>query len=187
VIAPDDGTILSVPVIPGQVVVAAMSVNAGTTLATLADLSRLLIDAHLNQLDIGKITEGSTLEVLSGAEDGPRASATINFIAPLATTKNNVKGFSIQAVLEGDTSSFRPGMTVGIRLPLTKATNAVAVPVGAVFDTPDGKVVYVQGEGEGAEQRTVEVGAADLFYAEIRKGVKEGERVLLTEPEAGKS
>jgi HlyD family secretion protein len=187
VIAPDDGTILSVPVITGQVVVAAMSVNAGTTLATLADLSKLLIDAHLNQLDIGKIAEGSTLEVLSGAEDGPRAKATISFIAPLATTKNNVKGFSIQAVLEGDTSSFRPGMTVGIRLPLTKATNAVAVPVGAVFDTPQGKIVYVQSEGDGAEQRTVEVGAADLFYAEIRQGVKEGERVLLTEPEAGKS
>jgi RND family efflux transporter MFP subunit len=187
VVAPDDGTILSVPVIPGQVVVAAMSVNAGTTLATLADLSRLLIDAHLNQLDISKIAEGSSLEVMSGAEDGPRTTATINFIAPLATTKNNVKGFSIQAVLEGDTSSFRPGMTVGIRLPLTKATNAVAVPVGAVFDTPQGKVVYVQREGDGTEQRTVEVGAADLFYAEIRRGVNEGERVLLTEPEAGKS
>lgn len=187
VVAPDDGTILSVPVIPGQVVVAAMSVNAGTTLATLADLSQLLIDAHLNQLDIGKIAEGSTLEVLSGAEDGPRASATINFIAPLATTKNNVKGFSIQALLEGDTSAFRPGMTVGIRLPLTRATNAVAVPVAAVFDSPQGKVVYVQREGDGAERRPVEVGAADLFHAEIRKGVNEGERVLLAEPEAGKS
>ena len=46
--APADGTILSVPVIAGQIVVPAVSVNAGTTLATLADLSSLIVDAHVN-------------------------------------------------------------------------------------------------------------------------------------------
>ncbi len=185
VVAPADGTILSVPVIPGQVVVAAMSVNAGTTLATLADLSTLLIDAHVNQLDIGKIATGSSVEVLTGTGDQARATAEVSFVAPLATTKNNVKGFSIQAVLTGDTSIFRPGMTVGIRLPVASATNAVSVPVGAVFEEGGRKVVYLPQGGTNAEKRAVEIGATDLFHAEIRSGLAPGEQVLLDPPDAG--
>ncbi|MBJ7259172.1 MAG: efflux RND transporter periplasmic adaptor subunit, partial [Chthoniobacterales bacterium] len=141
--SPADGTILSVPVIAGQIVVPAVSVNAGTTLATLADLSTLIVDAHVNQLDIGKVRNGDVVEVLGGADDSIRNAAKINFIAPLATTKNNVKGFTVQAVLDGDTSGFRPGMTVSIRLPLATATNAISVPLGAVFESRDGKIVYL--------------------------------------------
>jgi len=185
--APAGGTILSVPVIAGQIVVPAVSVNAGTTLATLADLSTLIVDAHVNQLDIGKVRHGDTVEVFGGASDSLRASAKINFIAPLATTKNNVKGFTVQAVLSGDTAEFRPGMTVSIRLPLAAAADAVSVPVGAVFDTRRGKVVYVVRPDGTSEPRPVEVGAADLFHAEILSGLQEGESVLLSRPDDEKS
>jgi HlyD family secretion protein len=181
--APADGTILSVPVIAGQVVVPAVSVNAGTTLATLADISSLIVDAHVNQLDIGKVNAGDMVEVLGGADDAIRTTAKITFIAPLATAKNNVKGFTVQAVLGGDTSGFRPGMTVAVRLPLATATNAVSVPLGAVFETRQGRVVYVPGDDGSAEPRAVEVGATDLFHAEIRSGLEEGESVLLQRPD----
>lgn len=181
--APADGTILSVPVIAGQIVVPAVSVNAGTTLATLADLSSLIVDAHVNQLDIGKVKLGDMVEVLGGADDSIRATAKINFIAPLATAKNNVKGFTVQAVLSGDTSAFRPGMTVAIRLPLATASNAVSVPLAAVFESRDGKVVYVPGPDGAPEARPVEVGATDLFHAEIRSGLEQGETVLLNRPD----
>jgi len=181
--APADGTILSVPVIAGQIVVPAVSVNAGTTLATLADLSSLIVDAHVNQLDIGKVQLGATVEVLGGADDSDTAAAEISFIAPLATTKNNVKGFTAEAVLGGDTSGFRPGMTVAIRLPLATATNAVSVPLGAVFETRQGRVVYVRGADGATEPRPVEVGATDLFHAEILSGLQEGESVLLQRPD----
>jgi HlyD family secretion protein len=181
--APAAGTILSVPVIAGQVVVPAVSVNAGTTLATLADLSSLIVDAHVNQLDIGKVELGDTVEVLGGADDSLSTGAKITFIAPLATTKNNVKGFTVKAVLGGDTSGFRPGMTVAVRLPLSTATNAVSVPLGAVFETREGRVVYVPRGDAPPEPRPVEVGATDLFHAEIRSGLQEGESVLLQRPD----
>jgi multidrug efflux pump subunit AcrA (membrane-fusion protein) len=164
--------------------VAAMSVNSGTTVATLADLSSLLIDAHVNQLDIGKISLGSTVEIFTGADQETRTVGRLTFIAPLASTKNNVKGFSVQATLEGDTTGFRPGMTVGLSLPLAHADNALAVPVTAVFPQPEGgKVVYLQLKDGQIEKRTVEVGATDLFFAEILSGLDPGDRVLLTEPD----
>ncbi len=54
VIAPMDGTILTPPVLEGQVVIAAASVNNGTTLMTLADLSKLLVNTHVNQVDVAQ-------------------------------------------------------------------------------------------------------------------------------------
>ena len=186
VVAPASGTILSIPVIAGEVVVAAAR-GRGTTLCTLADLSALLVEAHVNQLDIGKVTKGSIVEVLSGTDQANPTPAQLNFIAPLATIKNKVKGFAIEAVLEGETSKFRPGMTVGLRLPLATATNAVSVPVGSVFDSRSGKIVYLQ-QGDGdVEKRSVDVGATDLFYAEIREGLKEGDRILIAKPDDGNS
>jgi len=181
--APADGTILSVPVIAGQIVVPAVSVNAGTTLATLADISSLIVDAHVNQLDIGKVNLKDGVEILGGTDDSIRTTAKITFIAPLATAKNNVKGFTVQAVVGGNTSAFRPGMTVAIRLPLATSTNAVSVPLGAVFETRQGRVVYVPRSDGPAEPRPVEVGTTDLFHAEIRSGLQEGESVLLQKPD----
>jgi RND family efflux transporter MFP subunit len=184
VLAPADGTILTIPVIQGQVVVAAASVNSGTTVATLADLSSLLVNAHVNQLDIEKIGLGNSVEIYTGSEQEARTTGRITFIAPLASTKNNVKGFSVTATLEGDTSRFRPGMTVGVDLPLAHADNAVTVPVTAVFPQPEGgKAVYRQLTDGQIEKRPVEVGATDLFFAEILSGLDPGDRVLLTEPD----
>lgn len=183
VLAPADGTILSVPVIAGQVVVPAVSVNAGTTLATLADLSSLVVDAHVNQLDLAKVMLGSDVDVLSGMDDAERTSAKITFIAPLATVKNDVKGFAIQATLQGNTTALRPGISVSIRLPLARAEQAVSVPVGAIFDGGEEEIVYVKNQDGTVDKRPVKVGTTDLFYAEIISGLREGEQVLLAEPD----
>lgn len=183
VLAPADGTILSVPVIAGQVVVPAVSVNAGTTLATLADLSSLVVDAHVNQLDFAKVTLDSNVDVLSGMDDAERTSAKITFIAPLATVKNDVKGFAIQATLQGNTTALRPGISVSIRLPLARAEQAVSVPVGAIFDGGEEEIVYVKNQDGTVDKRPVKVGTTDLFHAEIISGLREGEQVLLAEPD----
>ncbi len=188
VLAPATGTILAVPVIEGQVVVAAASVNSGTSLATLADLSRLLIDTHVNQLDIEKIRSGQEVKAL--APDGTQlGQARINFIAPVATVKNNIKGFQVQAELYGEFARLRPGMAVSLDIPVAEARGALAVPVSAVFEEDGSKFVYLLQDGKPRRQ-PVEVGAANLLHAQIVKGLQEGDRVLLTEPrqpEGGRS
>ena len=125
--------------------------------------------------------------VYHGKHDREGGLALFKELEALATAKNNVKGFTVQAVLAGHTADFRPGMTVSIRLPLASATNAVSVPVGAVFESRSGKVVYVSRPDGTSEPRTVEVGAADLFHAEILSGLQEGESVLLSRPDDEKS
>jgi hypothetical protein len=54
VAAPMEGTVLTLPVIEGQVVIAAASVNSGTSLMTLANLSTLIVATHVNQVGRGE-------------------------------------------------------------------------------------------------------------------------------------
>ena len=63
IISPGTGKILDTFVNEGQVVVAAASVNSGTTLLLFADLSRLLIQTHVNQMDAGRLTVGREMTI----------------------------------------------------------------------------------------------------------------------------
>jgi RND family efflux transporter MFP subunit len=181
ILSPADGTILQVPVSEGQVVVAAASVNDGTTLMIFADLSHLLITTHVNQLDAGKLSLGQRISVKPPDGTGDAVEAEITFIAPLATVKNNIKGFEVVGRLDEASHGLKPGVSVSMSVPLGRADNAISVPVTAVFDEDGEKVVYLNTVG-GVERRVVEAGLSDSARVEISKGLAEGEEVLLARP-----
>lgn len=183
IVAPSDGTVLEIPVTQGQVVVAAASVNAGTTLMKFADLSRLLIKTHVNQADADKLSEGQYMIIRTSTKTDKPARARIEFIAPLATVKNNIKGFQVEALIEDpEVANLKPGMSVSMRVPIARAENAVSVPISAIFrDDNNERVVYVR-KGEEVERRVVTVGVTNFRYAEILSGLKEGEEIFLVEP-----
>ncbi|MGV3532659.1 MAG: efflux RND transporter periplasmic adaptor subunit [Chthoniobacteraceae bacterium] len=182
VLAAADGTILKVPVIEGQVVIGAASVNNGTTLMELADLSKLLVVTHINQVDVARITMNQRVKLRVESLPDEDLEAEVTEIALVAAIKNNVKGFEVKAMIDKPSSKLRPGMTVNMTVPIAKASDVVSVPIAAVFKG-DGrsKVVYVR-NGDAAEKREVKVGITDINFAQIEKGLTEGEEILLTEP-----
>ena len=185
VIAPGDGTVLTVPVVEGQVVISAASVNSGTILMTIADLSRLIVDTHVNQVDVAKLLPKQEVSLSAESIRDESLSAIITFIAPVATVKNAVKGFTVQAAIETASERLRPGMTVQMTIPVANAESALAVPVGAIFKGEgNSRVVYVR-DGERTEKRSVKIGVTNTEHAQILQGLKEGEQILLTEPERG--
>jgi len=182
ILAPSDGTVLDIPVTEGQVVVAAASVNAGTLLMDFADLSRLLINANVNQMDAPRLKLGLPVDVnFADISDVP-VKAHIEFIAPIATVKNNIKGFEVHALIDDNDGRLKPGMSVSMHVPVGQASHAISVPVAAIFRERRSNVVYVRkGDGE-VERRKVNVGLTDLSYAQILSGLSEGEEILLAEP-----
>lgn len=179
--APADGTPLDIPVKEGQVVVAAASVNAGTVLMTFANLSELLIKSHVNQADAPRLRKDLSVEVkMSDSGDDP-IKAHIEFIAPLAVVKNNIKGFEVKAVIDDNDGRLKPGMSVSMNVPVAEADQAVSVPVNAIFKDRNQDVVYVQ-KGEEFERRKVRLGVNDLYFVEVKSGLEVGEKILLVEP-----
>jgi RND family efflux transporter MFP subunit len=181
--APSDGTVLTVPVLEGQVVIAAASVNSGTTLMTIADLSKLLVETHINQIDVARLSMDQEVKLRAESFKDLELDASISRIAQVATIKNNVKGFQVQAVIEKPSPRLRPGMTVTMTIPIARVDDAVSVPISAVFKGDgNSKVVYVR-NGANTEKRQVTVGVTDIDHAQILTGVELGEQILLVEPE----
>ena len=181
VLAPFDGTVLEIPVSEGQVVVGAASVNSGTSLMTFADLSSLLIISQVNQLDASKVSLGQALILQSPDSSQSTASAKVHFIAPLASVKNNIKGFEVRGLIDSNEAELKPGVSVSVRLALPKASGVVAVPLTAIFENAGKKVAYVLEEGKPV-RRAVTVGTIDANDAEIQSGIRDGEDILLVEP-----
>jgi len=186
--APFDCTVLTRSVSVGQAVSGAGGFNAGTEVLTIADLSRLIIRAHVNQADVPYLKLGQKVEVSVEAVPGLVVTGVVERIAPQATIKNNIKGFETRILLENPDPRIKPGMTASIRIPVASATNVVAVPLAAVYTERNPKsgrwerYVYVQRPDGKFERRFVKVGVSDYFYAEIQSGLRPGEVVAIEPP-----
>jgi len=184
IVAPADGTVLELPVIEGEVVVPAASVNSGTLLMTLADLSRLLVKAHVNQVDVTSLHPRQAIQLTIESVRKEKMEGLVTFIAPLATLINNVKGFDIEASILKPSERLRPGMMVILTIPVSHVEQVVAIPVFAVFKGEnESSLVYVLEEGKPLAREVV-VGVSGLDYSEIKKGLKVGERILSVDPHA---
>ncbi|MEO7319043.1 MAG: efflux RND transporter periplasmic adaptor subunit [Chthoniobacteraceae bacterium] len=184
VLAAMDGTVLAagVPLVEGQVVIAAASVNSGTTLMTIANLSKLLVDMQINQVDYRALSPNQIVKLRAESLKDIEMEAKISFISPVAVAKNSVKGFQVKALIDRPHERLRPGMTVNIVIPIDSADDAVSVPISAVFKGEGrSKVVYVR-KGDSTEKRAVKIGVTNTDFAKVLSGVTVGEEILLVEP-----
>lgn len=182
--SPMNGVVLDLPVTEGQVVVSAASVNSGTLLMDIADLSQMFIAAHINQVDVTKIKLGHPAEVSINSIEDLTMEGKVSFIAPVAKVKRNVKGFTVEVEVVDLDPRVRPGMTADMIFEVDSADGALTLPLSAIFtDDENTKVVYVSEKG-GKEPKAqpVEVGISNYNFAEIKTGLKEGQRVLLSRP-----
>jgi len=67
IIAQIPGTILEIPVREGDQVIESNSFNAGTTIATIADMSLMIFEGKLDEAEVGKVQEGKDIKVVLGA------------------------------------------------------------------------------------------------------------------------
>ncbi len=181
IVAPFDGTVLSLFVSKGQVVSGATGMTTGTDLMTFADLTEMLIRAHINQVDVTKLQPGQRVDITVDSIPGVTLEGKVVLIAPIATVKNDIKGFSVDVLITQSDARIRPGMNANLRFPVAHVEQALSVPLAAVFAEGKEKVVYVK-TARGADRRPVNVGVSDFNYCEILEGLKEGDVVLLERP-----
>lgn len=186
--APFDCTVLTRPISAvGQAVSGSGGFNSGTEVMTIANLADLVILAHVNQADVTRLRSGMEVRVAVEAVAGLIVTGLVERISPQATIVNNIKGFSTRIRLKSPDERVQPGMTANITIPVASSSNVFAVPLAAVFTEFNQKLqqneryVYVA-SGETFSKRSVRIGVADYFYAEVQQGVEAGEVVALEKP-----
>lgn len=182
--APFDCTILTRPVSIGQAVSGSGGFNSGTEVMTVADLREMIITAHMNQADVIRLKSGQAVDVQVEAVPGLKLKGVVERIAPQATMKNSIKGFSTQIRLKDLDPRVRPGMTANMTIPIFSAENVLAVPLAAVFTEQGARYAYVRSGEKSFELRQVGIGVSDYQYAEVLNGLEPGDVVSLIKPQA---
>jgi HlyD family secretion protein len=207
VVAPMDGVVLTKDVEIGESITSGVSsFNAGTVLFTVADTSRMIVKAGVNEVDIGKIRVGMPVKVTLDAYPKVRFDGRIDRIAPAVRLEEKVRVFDVEIRLDAQGRELRSGMTANIEVAGERKEKVLTVPVEAVFQFEDSEIVYVKkaiqpmaakegkkdGKKEGEEdkdawkqffdRRTVQTGLADNARVQIVGGLKAGEEVALEDP-----
>jgi RND family efflux transporter MFP subunit len=181
ILAPFDCTVLTRPVSVGQAVSGSGGFNSGTEVLTIANLNDMVINAHINQADITRLSQGQEVDVQVESMPGLKLKGQVERIAPQTTIKNNIKGYAVRIALKDLDARVLPGMTANVSIPVASSENALAVPMAAVFTEQGERFVFVR-KDDKFERRPVQIGVADYDYAEVRNGVTEGEIVSLETP-----
>jgi HlyD family secretion protein len=206
VVAPMDGTVLTKNVEIGESITSGVSsFNAGTVLFTVADVSKMIVKAGVNEVDIGKIRVGMPVKVTLDAYPKVAFQGRIDRIAPAVRIDDKVRVFDVEVRLDAQGRELRSGMTANIEVNGERKAKVLTVPVESVFQRDEGEIVFVKknvdpkllaqskdkskdGKADKDawkkffEKRVVVTGLADNAHVEILRGLKAGEEVALEDP-----
>jgi Cu(I)/Ag(I) efflux system membrane fusion protein len=168
VIAPRSGVVLNRGVTVGT------AVDPSTTLATIADLSRVWVLAEVPEASIAAVRVGTSAELDFPASGLPPAIARVDFVYPTLTERTRTLRVRLSAANRG--GALKPGL-YGTATFQTTTKNVIAVPRDAVVDTGVKQHVFVA-VGDRLEPRQVTVGTQLSDRVEIREGLKEGDQIV---------
>jgi HlyD family secretion protein len=145
VTSPMDGVVIRRPVELGDTVMSGVSsFNAGTILMTVADVNTMIIQAGINEVDIGKVHLEQPVKVTLDAYPKVKFAGTILRIAPAARLEEKVKVFDVEIAIDRQGAELRTGMTANIDIVGEKRAKVLTVPVEAIFKKDETEVVYVK-------------------------------------------
>ncbi|MGK4566151.1 efflux RND transporter periplasmic adaptor subunit [Flavobacterium sp. 3HN19-14] len=174
------GMVLEVPVKVGNQVIESNNFNEGTTIASLADVDKMIFVGKVDESEVGKIKENLPIEITVGAIENKKFDGILNYIAPKGKTENGAIQFEIKAKLTHRDSTFiRAGLSANASIILDKANDVLAIKEGLVqFDEKTKKpFVEVQISGQKFEKRDVVLGVSDGIYVEVKSGVKASDKI----------
>lgn len=127
------GTIITKPVSLGQVIQAGgTSVNGGSVIATMADLSKVRSRALVNETDIGAVQAGQQATVTVDAYPDRPFRGIVEKIEPQATVQQNVTMFPVLISLDNSEGLLKPGMNGEVKVRTDERLGVVAVPNDAI-------------------------------------------------------
>ncbi len=133
VTAPVTGTIIGKPVSLGQVIQSGTSTaGGGTTIVTMADLTKVRARALVNETDIGQVRAGLEATVIVDAFPDRQFTGTVEKIEPQAVVQQNVTMFPVLISLENREGLLLPGMNGEVAIVSERRENVLAVPNEAI-------------------------------------------------------
>ena len=174
------GMVLDVPVKAGNQVIEANNFNEGTSIASLADIKKMIFEGKVDESEVGKIKEGLPLEITVGAIEDQKFEAVLDYIAPKGIEENGAIQFEIKGTLKQIDSTFiRAGLSANASIILEKANEVLAIKEALVQYDPETKKPFVEVEvgDQKYERRDIELGISNGIFVEVKGGLKDGDKI----------
>lgn len=173
-----DGMILDVPNKEGAFIVESSTFGAGTTVATLADMTDMIFEGMVDEAEVGKIREGMELVLDVGALEGEPFTAILEYISPKGVEDQGTIKFQIRAAVSlSDKLFLRANYSANADIVLEKRENILAINEGNLLIEEGDHFVEVETAPQQFEKRKVETGLSDGINIEIVSGLKESEKI----------
>ncbi|WP_019228204.1 efflux RND transporter periplasmic adaptor subunit [Sedimentibacter sp. B4] len=191
--SPIDGTVIEKTSKAGDTL---DSDSNSTVMAVVADLSNLKFDIDVDELDIGKIEVGQSVEVTADSLEGKVFEGTIANISKIGTNSNGVAYYPVTVVMEYS-EDLMIGMNVDAKIVIESKEDVLMIPASALnrgnrvlVEDKDGSKAANQDENskkmpgmanvpDGYTYVTVEIGISNTDYVEITSGLEEGDTIIV--------
>jgi HlyD family secretion protein len=185
--APMKGILLKKLVEEGQIVASGIhATTGGTPIAVVADVSKLLVEANVDETDILKVRKDQPVEVSLVSGSNEKFKGTVDLIPPKAELDSNVTVFKVRVAIKGDVfGRAYVGMTASVSILVARKKDALLLPSEAVRIEKGKTVVYVP-DGEGSRPVAVKLDEDNGIKldngnkAAILEGLDENAEVYIT-------
>jgi HlyD family secretion protein len=173
-----DGMILDIPIKVGSSVIEANTFNAGTTIATVADVNDMIFQGKVDETEVGKIKPGMGLLLSIGAIENDTFQATLKYIAPKGVVENGAVQFEIKADVDLKKGQFiRAGYSANADIVLEKKDKVLAVREGDLLFEGDSNFVEVETAPQKFEKRLIKTGISDGINIEVISGLTAKDKI----------
>ncbi|MFN4281392.1 MAG: efflux RND transporter periplasmic adaptor subunit [Alphaproteobacteria bacterium] len=171
--APSSGTVLAKPSVVG------MRFSAGDTLFRTADLSTVWAMAQVSERDLGLVRIAQTARITLKAYPNAPIEGRVAFIYPEIDMQTRTA--SVRIELPNREGILRSGLYADVAIEARPDSGpTLAVPESAIIDNGTKRVVFVD-KGNGIyEPRKLTLGQRGGGYVQVRDGLAEGERIVVT-------
>lgn len=198
IVAPTSGVVINKLVDPGTTVAA--SFQTPNLFEIAADITRMQVEASVDEADIGRVSEQQEVRFTVDAYPDRSFPARVRQIRKAATETQNVVTYLVILEVDNSDGKLLPGMTANVDIITGRKPNVVRVPTAALRFRPrpadrsdadktnkdDGKdkspkpaVYVVTADAYRPARREVTLGVQGEDYVEILSGLKPGDKIIV--------
>jgi HlyD family secretion protein len=172
--APFDGIVTLVESQPHD------QVDAGALALRIDDLSHLLVDLDVSEVDINQIEVGQSVELTFDAIFSRTYHGEVIEVALVGTEEGGITNFGVTVELIDADEYIKPGMTSAVNITTTQLDDVLLVPNRSVSVVDNQMVVYVLENYSNVVVVPVMIGATSDTYSQVVDGnLHIGDQVVL--------
>jgi HlyD family secretion protein len=174
------GMILDIPIKVGNSVIETNNFNAGTTIATVADVGDMIFQGKVDETEVGKIKPGMGLLLTIGAIENDTFRAVLKYISPKGVLENGAVQFEIKADVKlKDKQFIRSGYSANADIVLDQRDNVLAVKEALLLFEGDSTFVEVETAPQKFEKRLIKTGLSDGINIQVLSGLSATDKIKI--------